>query len=323
MSPFDGLDLVHSFRVLAEELSFRQAAERLNLDQSALSRRIRKLEHLVGCALFERTTRHANLTAAGRAFYSDNRTLLDGFARAVETAQAIARGHSGTMTVGYMAFAAGDLMPKGLARFIAARPHVAVTLRYASSQVQKIQLAAGEIDVGYLIGPLDHQDFASVVLSSEPLYLLLPQGHDLLQLSSVEPSALDAMPLALGDVSEWEAFRQRIQDVFGRYGIGLNVAYQSTNVLALVGLVRAGLAATILPESLLSIAPGIDARRIEGHDVRISTVLAWRSDPRPVVVDFVACARAAAARPEGDSSLGAAVGSFTHGHAAGKATPAP
>ncbi len=295
MSLFDGLDLVHSFRVLAEDLSFRRAAERLNLDQSALSRRIQKLEYIVGCALFERTTRHATLTPAGRAFYSDNRNLLDGFARAVETAQAIARGHSGTLTVGYMAFAAGDLMPRSLARFRAARPHVAVHLRYTSSQVQKIQLAAGEIDVGYLIGPLDHHDFECVDVSSERLHLVLPAGHDLLQLSSVDPSALDGVPLALGDLSEWETFRQRLQDIVGRYGVGLNVAYQSANVLALVGLVRAGLAATILPERLLNIAgPGIATRRIEGDDVRINTVLAWRLDPNPVVRDFVTCARAAA-----------------------------
>ena len=203
MSVFDDLDLIHSSRVLAEELSFRRAAERQNLDQSALSRRIRKLAHLVGCPLFKRTTRHATLTPAGRAFYGDNRSLLDGFARAVETAQAIARGHSGTLTVGYMAFAAGDLMPKTLARFREVRSHVAVNLRYSSSQVQKIQLAASELDAGFLIGPFDHHDFQSVVLASEPLYLLLPDGHDLLQLSSVDPFAIGAMPLALGDMSEW------------------------------------------------------------------------------------------------------------------------
>lgn len=295
MSVFDGLDLVHSFRVLAEELSFRRAAKRLNVDQSALSRRIQKLEHLVGCALFERTTRHAVLTSAGRAFYNDNMRLLDGFARAVETAQAISRGHSGTLMVGYMAFAAGDLMPKALARFQTTRPHVAVNLRYSSSQVQKIQLAAGDIDVGYLVGPLDHYDYGSIALASEQLHLLLPEGHDLLRHQSIHPSALDTLPLALGDPSEWEAFRQRLQDIFSGYGIGLNVVYQSANVLALIGLVRAGLAATILPDNLLPIAgPGIASRKLEGANVRISTVLAWRNDPSPIVSDFVACARAAA-----------------------------
>ncbi len=196
------------------------------------------------------------------------------------------------MTPIYMAFAAGDLMPKTLARFREVRSHLAVNLRYSSSQVQKIQLAAGELDAGFLIGPFDHHDFQSVVLASEPLYLLLPDGHDLLQLSCVDPFAIGAMPLALGDMSEWESFRQRLRDIFGRYGIGLHVAYRSANVLALVGLVRAGLAATILPDNLLLIAgPGVAARRIEGDDVKVSTVLAWRRDPAPIVSDFVACAR--------------------------------
>ena len=83
------------------------------------------------------------------------------------------------------------------------------------------------------------------------------------------------MPLALGDMSEWETFRQRLRDIFGRYGTGLQVVYQSDSVRALVGPVRAGLAATILPENLLSIVgPGVAARKIEGGDVRGSTVLA-------------------------------------------------
>lgn len=41
---------------MAEELSFRRGAERLNIDQSALTRRIQKLEHQLGFKLLERTT---------------------------------------------------------------------------------------------------------------------------------------------------------------------------------------------------------------------------------------------------------------------------
>ena len=60
-----GLDLVHSFLVVADELNFRRSAERLHIDQSALTRRIQKLEHAVGFRLLERTTREVMLTAAG------------------------------------------------------------------------------------------------------------------------------------------------------------------------------------------------------------------------------------------------------------------
>lgn len=56
-----GLDLVHSFLVVADELNFRRSAERLNVDQSALTRRIQRLEQAVGFRLLERTTREVTL----------------------------------------------------------------------------------------------------------------------------------------------------------------------------------------------------------------------------------------------------------------------
>jgi DNA-binding transcriptional LysR family regulator len=46
-----GLELTQSFVVVAEELNFRRSSERLHVDQSALTRRIQKLEHILGFAL--------------------------------------------------------------------------------------------------------------------------------------------------------------------------------------------------------------------------------------------------------------------------------
>lgn len=49
---------------------------RLHFGQSALSRRIHKLEHSIGFRLLERTTREIMLTAAGRRFHEENLPLL-------------------------------------------------------------------------------------------------------------------------------------------------------------------------------------------------------------------------------------------------------
>ena len=50
---------------IGEELSFTKAADRLNVDQSAVSHRIRSLEDALGHTLFDRTTRQLRMTEIG------------------------------------------------------------------------------------------------------------------------------------------------------------------------------------------------------------------------------------------------------------------
>src|SRR5580765_2980238 len=64
---FDLADL-RAFLSVADFGSFRGASENLHLSQSALSRRIDKLELALGVKLFSRTTRKVELTTVGRAF---------------------------------------------------------------------------------------------------------------------------------------------------------------------------------------------------------------------------------------------------------------
>jgi DNA-binding transcriptional LysR family regulator len=78
---------LHAFVVVAEELHFRRAAERLVMAQSPLSRMIKSLEHDIGVALFVRSRRSVKLTAAGEAMVPDARELLERAARTVARAR--------------------------------------------------------------------------------------------------------------------------------------------------------------------------------------------------------------------------------------------
>ena len=83
MKNLPGLENVQTFLALAQELNFRRTAERLALDQSALTRRIQKLESALGFRLLERTTREVSLTQAGQRFYQDNAHLMAQYDAAV------------------------------------------------------------------------------------------------------------------------------------------------------------------------------------------------------------------------------------------------
>ncbi len=277
MDSHPGLALTQSFLVAAEELNFRRSAERLGIDQSVLSRRIRKLENALGFALFERTTREVSLTPAGRSLYKDNAALFHGHGKSVEAARRIAEGKTGLLRIGYMAFAAIELMPRAVARFRNLNPDVDVSLRYMRTQGQKLALAEGELDIGFMIGPFDHSDFHSLSLGSEPLQVVMPQGHPLAARSEIPLADLAGEDLLLGEMSEWEAYRWRLSEMFSAAGVPLRVRLEASSTLALLGLVAAGLGITIYPGGITRLlAHGLEARPIADEGFRIETILVWK-----------------------------------------------
>ena len=287
------LELCQSFLVLAEELSFRRTAQRLGVDQSALTRRIQKLESMLGFALFERTTREVSLTPAGRAFYEANAGLLLGFSASVKTARRVADGKTGTLRVGYMAFAALDIMPMAVARFRDMAPDVDIRMAYMRTQGQKLTLSDGSLDIGYMIGPFDHSEFHSLTVAVDRLCVFMPPDHALAQYEEIAPAQLADLPLILGEMSEWEAYRWRLDEMFASDGIKPQTVLEASNTLALIGLVRAGLGITVYPGRLQSIlGAGLVSRPLADPKFRVETVLVWKRTNRTVSVrSFVEIAR--------------------------------
>lgn len=73
------------FAIVAEELHFARAAERLGMEQSPLSHSIRNLEGELGIKLFHRTTRRTWLTRAGVRFLADARRILNDLEAATQS----------------------------------------------------------------------------------------------------------------------------------------------------------------------------------------------------------------------------------------------
>src|SRR5512140_3621605 len=112
------------FVAVAEELSFRRAAEKLNLAQPPLSAQIKSLESELGVRLLEPTTRSVALTQAGRVFLEEARLVLAASAQAERRAKETAFGLVGTLRVGVIAPAANAWLAAILRRFRRQFPHV-------------------------------------------------------------------------------------------------------------------------------------------------------------------------------------------------------
>lgn len=279
MEPLPDLDAIQSFLLVAEDLSFRRAAGRLNLDRSALSRRIKELEARLGVALFQRTTREVRLTEAGQAFYERNVQLLHGLRDSVSAARRAARGISGRIRVGYMSFAAVSGMAQPVRAFHDAYPDVGIEVLYHRTQAQKIELSRRALDVGFMLGPFAHAEFGTHLVQEERLVALVPQGHPLAGRQDVTLEEVSRTPLVLGTMEQWDFYRQVLQAQFQARRLPMDVAFEASSTMGILGLVAAGLGVTVFPEGIRRLRPvGIEAAEIVDAGTPVQTVLAWRRD---------------------------------------------
>lgn len=173
------LRLLRYFVVLAEELHFGRAAQRLFIAQPSLSSQIRKLEQTVGTTLFDRTRHRVTLTPAGLAVLEPARRLL----AAADDLPVLARdaaGGKGTLRVGYVPYARQDVLPALLDALRLVHPQASVLLRSGTDSPEVFgDLRDGRIDVAILRSPVSAPWLRTRRLAVEPFEAALPMEHPL------------------------------------------------------------------------------------------------------------------------------------------------
>jgi DNA-binding transcriptional LysR family regulator len=141
------------FVAVAEELSFRRAAERLHVSHPALSQQIHGLENKLDLKLFERNSRRVELTEAGRAFLLGGRRVLAAAKEAIAQAHEAAKGERGRLMIGTLGPLTSSFLPVALARFRERRPLVEATALEMNNRAKveavldgSIMLAIGNFD---------------------------------------------------------------------------------------------------------------------------------------------------------------------------------
>src|SRR5262249_54630806 len=142
------------FVAVAEELSFRRAAEKLNLAQPPLSAQIKSLETELGVRLLERTTRSVSLTHAGRVFLEEARSVLAASSQAERRAQDAAHGLVGTLRLGVVAPTANAWLAAILRRFRQRFPSVQLSVFDLTTPDQLRRLRENALDAALVRPPV-------------------------------------------------------------------------------------------------------------------------------------------------------------------------
>ena len=179
------LDDIQAFIAVAEFGSFARAAEELNITQSALSRRIKKLEEDLGARLLDRTTRRVSVSLVGEEFLPEAIRIVDEFKQSLTDIRDLVQIRTGTVAMSSNMTVADTLLPQIIAEFKAANPRVRVRLTESSSPAalervlqRKSELALAQFGEG-------HPELAFEPLFEDRFVLICHRDHPLARQSDL------------------------------------------------------------------------------------------------------------------------------------------
>lgn len=243
------LQQLEAFLQIAASGSFRAAAEALHVSQPALSRTVRVAEELLGARLFDRDTRHVELSAAGRELLPVARRILAEFDDASSELAQFLEGRSGHVTVAALPSVGVALLPGAIAAFRARQPQVGFSIIEAPAESLLAAVAEGRADFGISVQPAPDQRLHYRHLLDDPFVLLCRQDDALAKRRALPWSVCATRPFLASQPGS--SIRPMTDAVFLQKGLAVRPAFDYPSVGVGGAMVAAGLGVAALPRLAL------------------------------------------------------------------------
>ena len=252
-------------REVARRGSISSAAEALHVSQPALSQALGELSRRLNVPLFERAGRGRRLTAAGAEVLRYADQTLTGAEALARHLNRLRSGEGGTLSVGMIDAASLYVLPDVVRAFREAYPAVELKLAVDTSEALVERLRAFELDLAFVVGPLEDAALRTTEVLREPLHVYAPAGDE-------------GDPRSARWVLYPEGSRTRriIDEALARIGVEPAVALESSNPAVLRQMVALGLGWSVLPPAVAEPDDGhTPVRRRERLTERLLQA-AWR-----------------------------------------------
>jgi DNA-binding transcriptional LysR family regulator len=251
---------------LAEHGSFVATSAYLHTSQPAVTRTLKRLEKRLGVVLFARSTRHVEITAAGREFVAVAERVLHDLQITVRSMRDISTEQRGQVIVSTYSAFAYQVLPPILHAYRETRPQIDVRLREGRQPdiLEDVRSGVADFGVGFVDGLAT--SVATTTLRREPLYVILPGNHPLavrrpetLPFAAIRSETLVSLPV--------DSFTRRLVDgAAAAAGLHIRHALVVTRFESVVHYVRAGAGIGVVPAGALPVMPAKDfhaARLVE------------------------------------------------------------
>jgi len=208
------------FLTVASERSFSKAAMKLHRTQPAISQAVRRLEDSVGERLFDRATKDATLTEAGRLLRDYADRLLRLSEEAEEAVKDLRDLRRGRVLIGCNEASVHAVLPL-IEQFRSGHPLVHVDVRRIPARQLGAEVAQGSLDFGVLTFQPAETQLGSIVLGHDELVMLVHPSHPLAHSREVTLSECARQTvIAHNDPSH---VRDRVLRLFEQHHIPANI----------------------------------------------------------------------------------------------------
>jgi DNA-binding transcriptional LysR family regulator len=245
------------FLAVADTLHFSQAAARLGIAQPPLSQQIKRLEQLVGHALFDRTTRGVKLTLAGQLLADRARSTMEKVQDDLEQVRRLGRGEEGTLTVGFSGSVMFTELPSAIEIYRRSYPKVELRLRELWTQAQIRALLDGTLDLAFMRDADPTEGIQTGTVLREPFVAVLPQAHPLAKKRSLRVGDLRKEPFIFFARRMGPLAFDRTMACCEQAGFRPNIVQEAPQWPTLIRLVAAGLGVSLAPACVANVTlPG-------------------------------------------------------------------
>jgi DNA-binding transcriptional LysR family regulator len=279
--------------MVAQELHFGRAAERLNIAQPPLSRQIKELEEELGFQLFVREYHKVRLTNAGKVYLSRVKRILNKLEAAKQDASDVALGHKGRLTIGYSAHLSYIYLPRFLAAFQRQAPGVLIDLIEAPSPKLAQALREKSVDLAFPMTPVQATGMIVEEFFREPLVIVLPENHPCACHHRLSLGLLAQENFILCRRYSESGFHEAVTQLCKDAGFVPTVLHTAERKQTVVDLVAEGMGVSVTPVSAMELrTEGVCFRSFEGSNPHLTTVAVWRKGKRAALAElFVAIAK--------------------------------
>lgn len=267
---------LRAFVHLAELKSFTRAAAASHLSQPAFSALIRALEAEVGVRLFDRSTRHVDLTVEGREFDSGAQRVLAEMEAVLASVRERVALKRGRVSLALLPSLAAGWLPDVLAAFHTEFPEIELEVFDVLSEMCVESVRSGRADIAIAATRVDTPELRAEPFQTDEFYLVARRGHPLLEHPNPKPR--DLLSFDFVHLSRNSSVRQYLDAA--TLPVKMRTLLEVDQLATVMGMVRAGIGISVVPALTLFHFqhPDIQTRPLRWPGLRRSIFLIRRRD---------------------------------------------